>query len=52
MVATRRFLVAGALFLIASVTGAGADYYRGVKDIPTVAMQPASWYVRGDFTYS
>lgn len=52
MVATRRFLVAGALFLIASVTGAGADYYRGVKDLPTVAMQPASWYVRGDFTYS
>jgi opacity protein-like surface antigen len=48
-----RSLLAGAVLLVAGSAGAGADgYYPGVKDIPYSAIQPASWYVRGDYSYS
>jgi opacity protein-like surface antigen len=52
MVATYRSIVAGAALLVAGATGASADYYRGMKDMPTIVAQPASWYVRGDYSYA
>ena len=52
MVAYHRSIVVGALLLAASVTGASADYYQGMKDVPQPVMQLSSWYVRGDFNYS
>jgi opacity protein-like surface antigen len=52
MVATYRSIVAGAALLVAGATGASADYYRGMKDMPAIAAQPASWYVRGDYSYA
>jgi opacity protein-like surface antigen len=38
--------------LVASAAGASADYYGGMKDAPVPMMQPASWYVRGDYSYA
>jgi opacity protein-like surface antigen len=52
MVVSHRSIVAGAVLLVASAAGASADYYRGMKDMPIATMQPASWYVRGDYSYS
>ncbi len=52
MVATHRSIIAGAVMLVAGATGAGADYYGGMKDAPVPMMQPASWYVRGDYSYA
>jgi opacity protein-like surface antigen len=52
MVAYHRSIVAGALFLAASVTGASADYYQGMKEVAQPVMLPPSWYLRGDFNYS
>jgi opacity protein-like surface antigen len=52
MVATYRSIVAGAALLVAGATGASADYYRGMKDMPAIVAQPASWYVRGDYSYA
>jgi len=53
MVVSHRSIVAGALLLVASAAGASADYYGGgMKDMPVTIMQPASWYVRGDTSYS
>jgi len=50
MVASHRSIIAGAVLLVASATGAGADYYGGMKDAP-VTVLPPSWYVRGDVGY-
>ena len=52
MVASHRSIIAGAVLLVAGATGASADYYGGMKDVPVTVMQPASWYVRGDASYS
>jgi len=52
MVATHRSIIAGAVMLVASAAGASADYYGGMKDAPVPMMQPASWYVRGDYSYA
>jgi opacity protein-like surface antigen len=52
MVATHRSIIAGAVLLVASAAGASADYYAGMKDVPVPMMQPASWYVRGDYSYA
>jgi opacity protein-like surface antigen len=52
MVASHRSIFAGAVLLVASAAGASADYYGGMKDMPAIASQPASWYVRGDYSYS
>lgn len=47
-----RSILAGAALLVAGVSGASADYYRGMKQMQTTAMHPASWYVRGDYSYA
>jgi opacity protein-like surface antigen len=52
MVAFCRSVVAGALLIVAGATTASADYYRGPAVAEAVVMQPASWYVRGDYSYS
>jgi opacity protein-like surface antigen len=52
MVASHRSIIAGAVLLVASAAGASADYYGGMKDMPVAPMQSASWYVRGDASYS
>ena len=52
MVAYHRSIVAGAVLLVAGATGASADYYKGMKDMPVATTQPASWYVRGDYSHS
>ena len=52
MVATHRSIIAGAVMFVASAAGASADYYGGMKDAPVPMMQPASWYVRGDYSYA
>jgi opacity protein-like surface antigen len=52
MVAKYRSILAGAALLVASAAGASADYYRGMKDMPAIVAQPASWYVRGDYSHS
>jgi opacity protein-like surface antigen len=52
MVVTYRCVLAGAALLAAGVTGASADYYRGAEALPAAAMQPAGWYVRGDYSYA
>jgi opacity protein-like surface antigen len=52
MVASHRSIIAGAVLLVASAAGASADYYGGMKDVPVTTMQPASWYIRGDYSYS
>ena len=49
MVASHRSIIAGAVLLVASAAGANADYYGGMKDMPVATIQPASWYVRGDY---
>jgi len=38
--------------LVASAVSASADYYGGMKEAPVSTFQPASWYVRGDFSHS
>ena len=52
MVATHRSIIAGAVLLVASAAGASADSYGGMRDVPVAMMQPASWYVRGDYSYA
>src|SRR4029078_2344409 len=52
MAAFHRPIVAGAVLLVAGATGASADYYQGMKDMPVATSQPASWYVRGDYSHS
>jgi len=52
MVAFHRSIIAGAVLLIASATGAAADGYSGMKDMPVVTIQTPSWYVRGDASYA
>ena len=52
MVASHRSIIAGAVLLVASATGASADYYGGMKETTVTNFQPASWYVRGDYSYS
>src|SRR6185295_17707486 len=52
MVATTRSIIAGAVMLVASAVSASADYYGGMKEAPVSTFQPASWYVRGDFSHS
>jgi opacity protein-like surface antigen len=52
MVVSHRSIVAGVALLIASAAGASADYYGGMKDAPVATTQPASWYLRGDTSYS
>ena len=55
MVASVRSILAGTALVLASATGAGAaDLYggKGLKDMPAAYAQPASWYVRGDYSYS
>ena len=36
MVAFHRSIIAGAVLLVASAAGASADYYKGMKDMPTI----------------
>jgi opacity protein-like surface antigen len=52
MVVTHRSILAGAVMLLAGTAAASADYYGGMKEAPIATFQPASWYVRGDFSYS
>ena len=52
MVAFHRSIIAGAVLLVASAAGASADYYKGMKDMPITNFQPASWYVRGDYSHA
>jgi opacity protein-like surface antigen len=52
MVVTHRSIFAGVVLLVASAAGASADYYGGMNDAPVAIMQPASWYVRGDYSYA
>ena len=54
MVAYYRSAVAGAGLLLASAAGAGAAdlYPGGMKDMTVTYAHPASWYVRGDYSYS
>jgi opacity protein-like surface antigen len=52
MVASHRSIIAGAVLLVASAAGASADSYGGMKDMPVTTMQPASWYVRGDYSHA
>jgi opacity protein-like surface antigen len=54
MVASYRSAVAAAALLLASAAGAGAaDLYEGgMKGMPVVYSQPASWYLRGDYSYA
>lgn len=52
MVASHRSIIAAAVLLVASAADASADYYGGMKDVPVTTMQPASWYIRGDYSYS
>jgi len=55
MVASVRSILAGTALVLASAAGAGAaDLYgpHGMKDMPATYAQPASWYVRGDYSYS
>ena len=52
MVVSHRSIIAGVALLIASAAGASADYYGGMKDAPVATIQPASWYLRGDTSYS
>jgi len=53
MIATYRSVVAGAALVLAGAASASAaDLYGGMKDAPVVYAQPATWYLRGDYSYS
>jgi opacity protein-like surface antigen len=52
MVASHRSIFAGAVLLVASATGAAADGYSGMKDMPVNTLPSPSWYVRADYGYS
>ena len=52
VVVSYRSILAGAALVLASTATVSADGYRGMKDMPVVYSQPASWYLRGDFSYS
>ena len=54
MVASYRSVIAGAaLFLTSAASAGAADLYRGgMTDGPVVYSSPASWYVRGDYSYA
>jgi opacity protein-like surface antigen len=52
MVVSKRSIVAGAVLLVASTAAASADYYGGMKETTVSNFQPASWYIRGDYSYA
>jgi opacity protein-like surface antigen len=53
VVVSYRSIVAGAALVLASTaTVSAADLYGSMKDMPVVTSQPASWYLRGDYSYS
>jgi opacity protein-like surface antigen len=52
VVVSHRSILAGAALVLAGTATVSADGYRGVQDMPVVISQPASWYLRGDFSYS
>jgi opacity protein-like surface antigen len=52
VVVSHRSILAGAALVLASTATVSADGYRGMKDMPVAYSQPASWYLRGDYSYS